>query len=204
MDWTDLAQDKERWRAPVNTVMNLRVPWNAGIWLPEDLRKDSAPCCLVLSYYPFRLRDRPCICIAHLHACHMPWPSDSSLRHFSSIWKNTILSLWYAVFSIPRLQLPSCGRVFLQHKSTVSKHTQSAFFPYCQKLHELKTGKIKVLFLDRLKRDIQLWITWGKRLPNFFVNWNLIPTKHLMNAIVNSTSLCVHLKVNLVNLPNSA
>jgi hypothetical protein len=26
MDWIDLAQDKERWRALVYTVMNLRVP----------------------------------------------------------------------------------------------------------------------------------------------------------------------------------
>jgi len=26
MDWTDLAQDKDRWQAPVNTVMNLPVP----------------------------------------------------------------------------------------------------------------------------------------------------------------------------------
>jgi hypothetical protein len=26
MDWIDVAQDREQWRAPVITVMSLRVP----------------------------------------------------------------------------------------------------------------------------------------------------------------------------------
>jgi len=32
-DWMELARDKDRWRALVSTVMNLRVPKNAGNFL---------------------------------------------------------------------------------------------------------------------------------------------------------------------------
>jgi hypothetical protein len=33
MDWIDLAQNRDRWRALVNAVMNLCFPLNAGNFL---------------------------------------------------------------------------------------------------------------------------------------------------------------------------
>jgi hypothetical protein len=33
IDWIDLAQNGDRWRALVNEIMNLRVPKNAGNFL---------------------------------------------------------------------------------------------------------------------------------------------------------------------------
>jgi hypothetical protein len=33
MDWIDLAQDRDKWRSVVNTVMKLRVPYIAGKFL---------------------------------------------------------------------------------------------------------------------------------------------------------------------------
>ena len=33
VDWIGLAQDRDRWRALVRSIMNLRVPWNAGNFL---------------------------------------------------------------------------------------------------------------------------------------------------------------------------
>ena len=36
MDWIDMVQDRDRWRAVVNSVMNLWVPENAGNFLSSS------------------------------------------------------------------------------------------------------------------------------------------------------------------------
>jgi hypothetical protein len=33
VDWIDLAQDRDRWRALLNAIMNLRVTLNVGSFL---------------------------------------------------------------------------------------------------------------------------------------------------------------------------
>ena len=38
VDWSDLAQTTDKWRAVVNTVMNLPVQQNAGNFLPSFTR----------------------------------------------------------------------------------------------------------------------------------------------------------------------
>jgi hypothetical protein len=50
MDWIDLAQNREPWRALVNTVLNLRVPYYAGKFLNG--------CTIGISSRRTRLRER--------------------------------------------------------------------------------------------------------------------------------------------------
>jgi hypothetical protein len=45
VDWIQLVRDKKRWRALVNTVMNLRLPHKTGNHLSDCkyLKKESVP-----------------------------------------------------------------------------------------------------------------------------------------------------------------
>jgi hypothetical protein len=63
VDWIDRAQDMGQWRALVNTVLNLRVPWNAGKFLSgcpingssrrAQLRELKEKRLILCSYYIF-------------------------------------------------------------------------------------------------------------------------------------------------------
>jgi len=56
VDWIDLAQERNKWPAAVNTVMNLRVPHKTdNLWV-----------CVCSLRYP--------ACNAHASYCHL-WPA---------------------------------------------------------------------------------------------------------------------------------
>jgi hypothetical protein len=56
MDWIDLAQDRDRWRA-LKAVMNLRVSYNAGYFLTVRA------CSLLRDSVPWRKKERK-VCIS--------------------------------------------------------------------------------------------------------------------------------------------
>ena len=73
MDWIELAQYRDRWRALVNTVMNLRISIKCGEFLDWLLKKDPAPCSKDfvrrVLWKTYRWRDRAVTCESFVRVC---------------------------------------------------------------------------------------------------------------------------------------
>jgi hypothetical protein len=74
MNWIDLAPNRDQWRALVNTVMNLQVPWNAGKFLSS---------CTI-----GRFSRR-----AELHEWVSEWVSEPPVRKFAFVF--LLWHYWY-------------------------------------------------------------------------------------------------------------
>jgi len=104
VDWIQMAPDRDKWRALMKTVMNIRVPWDATnfltSWMTVKFSKDSA----LRSYYKYPSKTRN----LGLFSCNKT-PTVRKIRRLvlKKVKPNIRMVLRFITYPLPPLKTPN-------------------------------------------------------------------------------------------------
>jgi hypothetical protein len=135
VDWIGLAKDRNRWRALVNSVLNLRVPWNAGK-LSSGLTSSGLSISVQLHVVSYLWR--------HLAVCVSVYPLILAINPMRSLH---VLCL-YSLILVGRLMISNlwCKHGFSRYNEWLQDgRTSSSGVAWHFSLHDFQTASVTPL-----------------------------------------------------------